>query len=757
LSAIGRLASRATRALGIGRQHRPSAPKVRAGYDAATYDTTNEKHWNAADYLNANAGLDASTRQMLRDRSRYESANNGYYGGVIETIAQDVVGSGPRPQVRIPGDSSREMSRLIERLWTAWASATALAEDLTLMQEACVRDGESFAMMRDNPGLAADGRTRVQVDLQVYEAEQISDPWDFGLNPLYTDGVRFDEYGNALSYTLLKNHPGGVHAYRSWDTVEIPATQVCHWYKVRRAGQHRGVPWMVAALPLFAQLRRYTLATLSAAELAAMLAGIMETDAPPGEQAVSVEAMDTVAMVRGALLTLPAGWKASQFKPEQPITNYGQFKTEILNEVGRGGNVPLNIVSGNSSGYNYSSARLDRQLYYRAIKRERGRMKDRFLDRLFLRWAREAIIAYGLAATVPPPELWSWSWFWDGFESIDPQKDAQTDAINLENGTTTLAEICAERGQDWEDVIRQRAIEKKLMADLGVSDSSMSQGKVAAVAASFDESKIKRDDDGKFGDGAGGSSSDKSTPEEQYKTESVAKKTERKAEDRQRQKDREKEENDIHRKYDKETRAVEKQDELIEKQRDKENAKRQSQRDKEDEKDDDKTTNDIDKEQEKATNEIDKELDSLNEREEKGKKEINDNPKLSDEEKRQKLAELDAEISKEYADYEKRREAVTEPIEEKHLAEQAKRQAERDAKREAEDEEIKKKREAEDTKREIERKKQLDDIDDRRYADSEKLSEKHYDEDQEIEERRAKEDKELKRKYKPKKSEGDDA
>lgn len=458
----------------IGRLIRPPAPRrtakpkaIRAGFDAATYDLTNEKHWQSADSYSPNAQLDSGTRQMLRDRSRYEAANNGYYGGVIETIAGDTVGSGPRPQVRIPGDDGRRIGRLFETLFAAWGKAAAWAEDLTLMQEAEVRDGESFGVVVDNPGLIEDGRTKVSLDLAIYEAEQVSDPWDYGFDPLYADGVRVDPYGNPLEYTFLKNHPGGVSLYRGWETETLPAWQVCHWYKRRRAGQTRGVPWMVAALPLFAQLRRYTLATLSAAELAANLAGIMETDAAPGDQAVTVEAMDTVQMVRGALLTLPAGWKASQFKPEQPVTAYGSFKTEVLNEVGRGGNVPLNIVSGNSSGYNYSSARLDRQLYYAAIRRQRERMADRFLDKIFLRWAREAVLQYGIEC--PPPEQWSWTWFWDGIVSIDPQKDAEADAKNLENNTTTLAEICAERGLDWEEVVKQRATEKALIASVSPS------------------------------------------------------------------------------------------------------------------------------------------------------------------------------------------------------------------------------------------------------------------------------------------------
>ena len=59
------------------------------------------------------------------------------------------------------------------------------------------------------------------------------------------------------------------------------------------------------------------------------------------------------------LLTMPEGWDATQFKPEQPTSSYKEFKGEILNEMGRCLNAPFNVIAGNSSGYNYSSGRLD--------------------------------------------------------------------------------------------------------------------------------------------------------------------------------------------------------------------------------------------------------------------------------------------------------------------------------------------------------------------------------------------------------------
>ncbi|MBW8885788.1 MAG: phage portal protein, partial [Planctomycetia bacterium] len=242
-----------------------------------------------------------------------------------------------------------------------------------------------------------------------------------------------------------------------------------HWFKPKRPGQRRAIPETTPGLPLFAQLRRYTLATLGAAEFAAMLAGIMKTDAPAdGFGPVAVAAMDEIELTRGHLLTLPAGWSADQFDPTQPATTYKEFKGEILGEIGRGHTAPFNVISGNSSGYNYSSGRLDHLLYQRAVKVERMRLVRRILARVFIAWIREATCAGLIPFGLPPLALWSWKWHFDGFGSIDPWKDAQTNDMNLRNGIATLADILGEQGRDWEDAIEQHAREIAKYAALKV-------------------------------------------------------------------------------------------------------------------------------------------------------------------------------------------------------------------------------------------------------------------------------------------------
>lgn len=72
---------------------------VRARYDAAVTNEDNRRHWANADGLSANSANGPEVRRILRNRSRYEVANNSYARGIVLTLAHDVVGTGPRLQL----------------------------------------------------------------------------------------------------------------------------------------------------------------------------------------------------------------------------------------------------------------------------------------------------------------------------------------------------------------------------------------------------------------------------------------------------------------------------------------------------------------------------------------------------------------------------------------------------------------------------------------------------------------------------------
>ena len=176
--------------------------------------------------------------------------------------------------------------------------------------------------------------------------------------------------------------------------------------------------------------------------------------------------MDTIQLERNMLLTMPGGWKMSQVDPKQPVTTYGEFKHEVLNEIARCLNIPYNIAACNSSGYNYASGRLDHQTYYKSLKVDQAFMEETVLDRILERWLRE----WSLVNRVKVDECdCGHVWFWDGHEHVDPSKEATAQEKRLANNTTTLAAEYAKQGKDWETELRQRAKEKNLMDELGLS------------------------------------------------------------------------------------------------------------------------------------------------------------------------------------------------------------------------------------------------------------------------------------------------
>ncbi len=440
---------------------------LRARYDAAVTTDNNRRHWMHADALSADAAANADVRRTLRNRSRYEVANNSYARGIVLTLANDTVGTGPRLQMLTPEESA---NREVEKEFELWAQEVCLAEKLRTMRMARAQDGEAFAILANNPVLDHP----VKLDLRLLEADQVTSPLNTREDEQVVDGIRLDRHGNPVAYHVLKNHPGG-HTWSARDEFTmVPAESMVHVFRAERPGQHRGVPEITPALPLFAQLRRFTLAVISAAEAAADFAGILYTDAPPAGEAEAVEPMDLVELERNMLLTMPGGWKMSQIEPAQPATTYAEFKKQILNEIARCLNMPFNIAAGNSAGYNYASGRLDHQTYFKSIRVDQAFMARKVLDRVLTLWLWEYALEAGLTDEVPVKGLRRilprHQWFWDGTEHVDPAKEAKAQGTRLANHTTTLAHEYARQGKDWETELRQRAREIALARELGLPD-----------------------------------------------------------------------------------------------------------------------------------------------------------------------------------------------------------------------------------------------------------------------------------------------
>lgn len=438
---------------------------LRARYDSATTSRDNEQHWSMADGLSAAAANSPDVRRKLRNRSRYEVANNTYACGMVRTLANDTIGTGPQLQL-LTGRG--ELDNQVETSFWNWMQAVALPDKLRTMRMARAVDGETFGRLFVNESVAHS----VPLDFKVYEAEQIARPYAQLTDPQMADGITLDSAGNAVRYTVLKQHPGDFGTLGlATETEEVAAELMVHLFRRDRPGQVRGIPEIMAALPLYAQLRRYTLAVIAAAETAANIAGLLQTQQSP-QDPDEIEPLDLFDLERGQLMTLPKGWTAAQMKAEQPATTYEMFKREIINEIARCLNMPYNVAAGDSSRYNYASGRLDHKTYFKSIRVDRSYIELEGLDRILSVWWRFAsmLSRTGDSQALPPAMAEfdsppAHEWRWDGDEHVDPQKEANA-AISLRDaGLLTESEYHGRRGKDWEDQQQQQARELGITVD----------------------------------------------------------------------------------------------------------------------------------------------------------------------------------------------------------------------------------------------------------------------------------------------------
>jgi lambda family phage portal protein len=434
-------------------------PSVRARIDIA--DRGDDfRHWQSADSFSMDAILNATTRRTIRNRARYERLNNSYLAGISETMASDLIGTGPRLQVT----GADEFARRIEKSFYEWSTQIDLAGKLRTMRQAKLVDGEAFVALVTNPALPG-----VQLDLRLIEADQVATPLQFiagnneTLEGSLVDGLEFDAIGNVIAFHVLKYHPGSNYKSAELDSVRIPADQMVHWFERIRPAQNRGLSEVAPCLRLFADLRRYTGAVIAAAETAADFAGIIHSNSPAAE-VDEVEPFSAMEIEKRSLVTLPEGWDISQLRAEQPTAQFGDFRKQIISEIGRALQIPYAIAALDSSSHNYASARMDAQLYNVSVRVQRETIEHRLLDRLVSQWMNEAKLMGQIDESINDDLEWSWQW--DGREHVDPTKEANALQTKLETHTTTLAAEYARQGKSWEQELQQRSVEIKMMKEL---------------------------------------------------------------------------------------------------------------------------------------------------------------------------------------------------------------------------------------------------------------------------------------------------
>jgi len=432
-------------------QRGQSGPFTIRRFESAETNRLNKAHWQNATGQPINADLLADL-ETLRARAAYEAANNGTVEGVINTHAEDIVGrDGPNLQVESDAAAWNEAA---ERVWREWFYAPTLnprfsgVQLLKLWIRSLWLSGDILGQLVTDP--KAEGPVSLRV--KAINSRRLKTPFDQAGDPNVCMGIRFNALGVPTQYYIENPLPMGAFQLSTGTYSVFPPDLIIHEFVLHEEDQARGYPWLATALQPTADLRDYDEQVLDAARQAAD-AGIAWYTDHPG--ATYMEVNESTEIQRRQQWTGPPGWKPLQIRPEQPSTNYVEYRRERQAEIGRPVSMPLMTIRLDASRHNYSAARFDGQNYHRACQGIQYWLSGSpraygCLSRLF--WEVIAEARFSVPVLRSRPQNVSLHWGWNVPPHVDPQKERLAERTGIETGTLAFSAACAAAGTDEEAV-----------------------------------------------------------------------------------------------------------------------------------------------------------------------------------------------------------------------------------------------------------------------------------------------------------------
>lgn len=426
---------------GRRRQPQGTTPRdlVAALYDAAGAGD-NDRRWAKAISDSAVSANTESVRRIIRNRARYEVANNPYASGIVTTYTDEVVGTGP--QIQAPDLGDGDLERAIEDEWREWTHQVHFPEMLRVLMRSRVVDGEVFLRFQSDE----------TADIELIECDRVTAPLNGTAYGLDNDGIRYDQRGRPLSYQVLRHHPGDIWSPTFEHDTEA-ASRIVHLFRCERPGQRRGISELASSLNLLLSVRAYGMAVLAAAETAADFAVLLTQQAEGvgfddtrGDQEAPLEQFQIDPRT---MTTLPPGMNAVQIDPKQPTTNHVDYMHHMVAQAARPLEMPRGLALGDHSNYNYSSGQLDDRRWIARVAAERQTLEIRVLRPVFRRCMTVAAEAGRLPADIDDRGIRP-SWLWPVRASSDPTKDATATATAMATGQTSFSREARRRNLDPE-------------------------------------------------------------------------------------------------------------------------------------------------------------------------------------------------------------------------------------------------------------------------------------------------------------------
>ncbi|MHB8947550.1 MAG: phage portal protein [Rhodoferax sp.] len=457
-----------------------AAPQVRR-FAAARVDRL------TADWMATEASLNHELRNdlnRLRSRGRDLLQNNDYAVKFAGMVKNNIVGpGGVRLQVRIPdgpGKQDRNANTAIETAWKDWSSACDLTgrQSLRDLCETIVgglpSDGEFLVRVVRGQ----DAGNKYGIALQVIDVDRIDTLMNVGPTAnsnAVIMGVEVDAYRRPVALHLFAAHPNdGVTSSRL--RIRLPIDETLHCFKIERAEQMRGIPWMAAGMLSLHHLGNFKLSALLAAEHGANHYGFFTT--PDGQSPIGgldETGQPITTSQPGTYDTLPTGVSFTPHESKYPNEVFGPFVKTTLQRIASGWRVAYHSLANDLEGVSYSSIRSGALEERDRWAADQEWFISVFMEPVYKMWLQTSLIMGAITlpngSALPASKLAKFSvheWQARRWEWVDPKGDMEAKILAVKAGLMAPQDLANAMGYDFDDTLTSIAAAQALAKQLGV-------------------------------------------------------------------------------------------------------------------------------------------------------------------------------------------------------------------------------------------------------------------------------------------------
>ena len=420
--------------------------------NAARHDPR-KRRWVDAQLADTKLDVSSASRQSIAALSRWLCYNSAIVRGAIDTMTRNAIGAGIKCQARTKDEGWNKATEEWLAMWEGSCDVRGILTYQAMQQVATrtmLRDNEIFILLTDN----GDGWPM----LQMVEGHRCETPSYVKDDAKIFDGVRMNKFGRPLSYYIRTGINGDTFT-------EVQAADLILLAERDRADEVRSLSKLASCINLLLDRDEILDYEMLACKRAGQIGMAIESTTNSGPGFFNPTETDSTNLTTdnlfggGALVNVPMGKTLREIKNDRPSQNLQQHMDQYIRAVASGLGVPYayiwspNELTGPSQRFVLAQA-----------QRRFDEISDAVIEQMLKRvrkWALAKAIKRG--DLTPPKGMAMW---WEAVyhtparTTIDAGRDSAADREDLKMGIKTLADISAERGSDWQEIVNQKIAEQ---------------------------------------------------------------------------------------------------------------------------------------------------------------------------------------------------------------------------------------------------------------------------------------------------------